>query len=431
MAWTRNRRPGILALLAAVAVLVMTLGVTAVAARAEAGRAASAGTSHHQRQHRADHHRKPRAACRVAKRGGRKEHRRARHPGCATTSRRHHPASGVRHLPRRHRHKSTHPGVPGSTATTISPQTSTPPITAPVSTPPVSTLSPPGDPLGGDQFYVNPSDSAVTEENQLLASGQTTAAQQLETIASQPEATWLTSDSSTSVVPGIMSAAADSATVPVFVLYNIPWRDCGQYSSGGASSAADYEGFVNSVVSGLGQGRAVVIVEPDALSELSCLSSSQQQTYYQLIGYAAQQIDSDALASVYVDAGNPGWLPAATEASELQQAVGAAKAGFAVNVSNFASTASDVAYGTAISQAAGGRHFVIDTSRNGGNAASGQWCNPPGAGIGTDPTTNTANPLVDADLWIKDVGESDGTCNGGPAAGQFWLSYALDLVANG
>jgi endoglucanase len=74
---------------------------------------------------------------------------------------------------------------------------------------------------------------------------------------------------------------------------------------------------------------------------------------------------------------------------------------------------------------------VIDTSRNGGNAASGQWCNPPGAGIGTDPTTNTANSLVDADLWIKNVGVSDGACNGGPAAGQFWLSYALDLIANG
>jgi endoglucanase len=295
----------------------------------------------------------------------------------------------------------------------------------------VSTPWPPGDPLGGDTFYVNPSDSAVTEENQLRATGQTATAGQIQTIASQPEATWLTSDGSTSVVPGIMSAAASSATVPVLVLYNIPWRDCGQYSSGGASSSADYEGFINSVASGLGQGRAVVIVEPDALSELSCLSSSQQQTYYQLIGCAAQKIDSDANASVYVDAGNPGWLPAATEASELQQALGTTKAGFAVNVSNFDSTAADVAFGTAISQAAGGRHFVIDTSRNGGNAASGQWCNPPGAGVGVDPTINTANPLVDADLWIKDVGESDGTCNGGPAAGQFWLSYALELVANG
>jgi endoglucanase len=271
----------------------------------------------------------------------------------------------------------------------------------------------------------------VTEENQLLASGQTSTAARIQTIASQPEGTWLTNDSSTSVVPGIMSTAAATHTVPVFVLYNIPWRDCGQYSSGGASSAADYEEFINSVVGGLGQGRAVVILEPDALSELSCLSTSQQQTYYQLIGYAAKQIDTDLNATVYVDAGNPGWVPAATEASELQEALGATRAGFAVNVASFASTAEDVAFGTAISQATGGRHFVIDTSRNGGTAASGQWCNPPGAGLGTGPTANTGNPLVDAYLWVKDVGDSDGTCNGGPPAGQFWLSYALALIANG
>jgi endoglucanase len=81
-----------------------------------------------------------------------------------------------------------------------------------------------------------------------------------------------------------------------------------------------------------------------------------------------------------------------------------------------------------ISQDTGGRHFVIDTSRAGGSVAAGQWCNPAGAKIGTSPTASTGQPAVDADLWIKGVGESDGTCNGGPAAGQFWLSYALSLA---
>ena len=73
-----------------------------------------------------------------------------------------------------------------------------------------------------------------------------------------------------------MSAAAASNDVPVFVAYDIPWRDCSQYSSGGATGVTDYEQFINALTSGIGQARAVVIVEPDALTEMSCLSSSQQ-----------------------------------------------------------------------------------------------------------------------------------------------------------
>jgi endoglucanase len=83
----------------------------------------------------------------------------------------------------------------------------------------------------------------------------------------------------------------------------------------------------------------------------------------------------------------------------------------------------------------GGKHFVIDTSRNGngpytqGDPAQ-RWCNPPGRALGETPTTKTADPLVDAYLWIKRPGESDGTCKGGPKAGEWWASYALALAEN-
>ena len=39
------------------------------------------------------------------------------------------------------------------------------------------------------------------------------------------------------------------------------------------------------------------------------------------------------------------------------------------------------------------------------------WCNAPRRGIGARPTANTGVPLVDAYLWIKTVGHSDGQCN--------------------
>ncbi len=34
---------------------------------------------------------------------------------------------------------------------------------------------------------------------------------------------------------------------------------------------------------------------------------------------------------------------------------------------------------------------------------------------------------IDAYLWIKDPGASDGPCHGGPAAGRYWPQYAVDL----
>ncbi|MGH7487297.1 MAG: glycoside hydrolase family 6 protein, partial [bacterium] len=57
-----------------------------------------------------------------------------------------------------------------------------------------------------------------------------------------------------------------------------------------------------------------------------------------------------------------------------------------------------------------------------------EWCNPAGRGLGSRPTTNTADPLVDAYLWIKSPGESDGACNGAPPAGEWWADYALGLA---
>ena len=41
----------------------------------------------------------------------------------------------------------------------------------------------------------------------------------------------------------------------------------------------------------------------------------------------------------------------------------------------------------------------------------GDWCNIKNAGFGTRPTTNTGSPLVDAFIWAKAGGESDGTSN--------------------
>jgi len=42
--------------------------------------------------------------------------------------------------------------------------------------------------------------------------------------------------------------------------------------------------------------------------------------------------------------------------------------------------------------------------------------------------TETADPNCDAYLWLKRPGESDGSCNGAPAAGAFWDKQAIELA---
>ena len=61
-------------------------------------------------------------------------------------------------------------------------------------------------------------------------------------------------------------------------------------------------------------------------------------------------------------------------------------------------------------------HFVIDTSRNGNEKARAfntttscdAWCNVRSAGLGRAATTATGVDIVDAFLWIKTPGQSDG-----------------------
>jgi len=55
--------------------------------------------------------------------------------------------------------------------------------------------------------------------------------------------------------------------------------------------------------------------------------------------------------------------------------------------------------------------------------AAANWCNPPGAGLGLRPTAKTGVPLLDAYLWVKIPGESDGSCDiaGGARAWDFTL----------
>jgi endoglucanase len=300
---------------------------------------------------------------------------------------------------------------------------------------PVSTTASSSNPLAPFTFYIDQASKARRTAEAWRAT-RPADADQMEKIAGQPMAKWFGSWNSTSSirndVASAVAAIERTGSIPVFVAYNIPQRDCGGLSGSNTLTVDGYRTWISEFARGLGQSPAVVVLEPDALAAMSCLSDADQRTRVDLIKFAIDALRADEGAKVYLDAGHARWQSAATMASRLAAAGIALATGFSLNVSNFVADADNVAYGEQLSALTGGKHFIIDSGRNGlGPTADMQWCNPEGRAIGRRPTTRTGNALVDAYLWIKTPGESDGACNGNPASGTWMPEYALGLASRG
>lgn len=252
-------------------------------------------------------------------------------------------------------------------------------------------------------------------------------------IASQPQAKWFTNaynDSVDSDVRAITDAAASQHQVPVLVVYAIPNRDCGGASSGGAGDFDRYRTFVDHLAEGLGPASSIVVLEPDALSNLDCLSAQERTDRFAGLAYAAHTVHQHSPAArVYYDAGNSVWQPDRVMAKRLQQSgINQDGNGIALNVANFNPTSDEVHYGKAILRSLSNHDLgmVIDTSRNGSGAAGGRsHCDPPGRSLGTLPTADTRTSNVDAYLWVKHPGQADGCL---ASAGTFVPSYAYGLI---
>jgi endoglucanase len=284
------------------------------------------------------------------------------------------------------------------------------------------------NPFAGARWYIDPSSNARRQANAWRSSRPADAAQ-MDKVAAQPQADWFGewSGDVRSSVSGRVATIRAARALPVLVAYNIPLRDCGGYSGGGASSPDAYRSWIRSFADGLGSGRAAVVLEPDALAAMDCLSPSDRQTRLDLLRDAVAVLASHRGTSVYLDAGHSHWHSPAEIAARLRSAGIKSARGFSLNVSNSHPTDEQRRYGDAISARTGGKRFLIDTSRN-GQGSNGEWCNPEGRGLGKRPTAKTGDPRADAYFWIKRPGESDGTCNGGPIAGQWWAEYALGLA---
>ena len=160
------------------------------------------------------------------------------------------------------------------------------------------------------------------------------------------------------------------------------------------------------------------------------------------VAYALKNLNLPNVV-MYLDAGHGGWLgwdanlkPGAQELAKAYKAGGSPKQfrGWATNTAGWNawdqspgefSSASDAkynkaqneklyveAFAPALKSAGMPNHAVVDTGRNavtGLRKEWGDWCNVNGAGFGVRPTSETGSELVDAFVWIKPGGESDGT----------------------
>jgi endoglucanase len=391
--------------------------------------------------------------------------------------------------------------------------------------------------LAGSALYVDPW-STTLEAAQSLSGQARDDAQLLGSIAS---ATWFTSGTPAEVqaeVDAVVTAAAAQGRMPVLVAYNLPFRDCAQYSAGGALDTAAYLAWIDGFAAGIGDRPATVILEPDGLgiiphyvtldgvaewcqpAEVPAETAAAER--YAQLNHAVDAIGALPAASVYLDGTGASWLNVGEISDRLIKGGVQRADGFFLNASNYQFTANSTFFGTWVSQCiayvtevnpgdfgscgnqywAGGpannwggdwpagfggalsqygewstdaadpalntsgvqsryalilgdveptTHFVIDTSRNGLGPwqypvgvypAHEDWCNPPDRGLGLRPDTTTEVPLVDAYLWIKVPGESDGKCYRGtagpldpergmedPAAGQWFVEQARELIA--
>lgn len=213
-------------------------------------------------------------------------------------------------------------------------------------------------------------------------------------------------------------------SIPICVIYFIPNRDLGSFSKGGARSEQRYIEYVTQFAEGLGTKEAIVIFEPDAIPHAIMQGGDLLDERISLINRALLVLKQCCPnACVYVDVGHPRWISHKVISKTLKKVYN--YRGISINVSNFIPTKECIRFGVSI-----GEHFVIDTSRNGNDSISEEdgWCNPNGRKLGDRPRLVDDHILLDALLWIKVPGESDGKMNGGPKAGVFWKEYAEGLL---
>ena len=128
-----------------------------------------------------------------------------------------------------------------------------------------------------------------------------------------------------------------SDKMPILVIYNMPNRDIGQYSKGGAKTQDEYLEFVQDFANGIGDNKPIVIYEPDAIPHATMLNKRQASARLELMKKALA-ILTNTNAYVYIDVGHSNWLKPEEVNNYLNKVANPKVKGFSVNVSNYRTT---------------------------------------------------------------------------------------------
>ncbi len=194
-------------------------------------------------------------------------------------------------------------------------------------------------------------------------------------MAATPQAAWFTSGTPKEVkadVDKTMCQADLTRTVPVLVAYDIPFRDCAQYSAGGALDTASYEAWIDGFAAGIGkrQGgrhprarqpgdhslerreRRLVPADGDRFSRQHDQRPGRgSRDPLPQLNYAVDKLAAAAPnALVYLDGTHSGWLNVGDASTRLANAGVARAEGFFLNISNYQLTGNLAQYGTWISE---------------------------------------------------------------------------------
>ncbi|KAF8598772.1 cellulase CEL6B [Ceratobasidium sp. AG-I] len=329
--------------------------------------------------------------------------------------------------------------LPGA-ATTSKPTSTT---TAPAGS------TPTGNPFAGKEIYANGRYKAQVqaEYNALVSEGNTALAAKVAKLTTVPVGIWIADRAS---VPNIGTYLQDANNIQSstgkkqivnLVIYDLPDRDCaagasaGEYSSanGGEAKYKDFIADVKNQIQRYPNVLVAAVLEPDSVGNMVgnqgipfCATAAP--VHKRSLAYAISVLGVLPNVSLYLDGAHATWLggqnnlgPTANllggiYASAKQLNPNAVVRGISTDVSNYNGLDVETTYYNNLqpylASAGYPAHFIVDQGRSGNqkvSRAGADWCNFKYAGLGQRPTSNTGSSLIDAILWIKPPGESDGT----------------------